>query len=47
MAPSRIDAEGMAHPVTNYPERIPLDELRERIGPIQRALGLEQSGEEQ
>ena len=47
MAPSRIDGNGMAHPVTNYPEPIALDELRERIAPIQRALGLEQSGEEQ
>ena len=47
MAPSRIDADGMAHPVTNYPEPIPLDELRERIAPTQRALRLEQSGEEQ
>ncbi|MDG5752355.1 hypothetical protein P8R33_14665 [Qipengyuania sp. XHP0211] len=47
MAPSRIDGDGMAHPVTNYPEPIPLDELRERVTPIQRALDLEQSGEEQ
>lgn len=47
MAPSQIDVDGMALPVTNYPEPIPLDELRERIAPIQRALGLEQSGEKQ
>ncbi len=44
MAPSRIDAEAMAHPITNYPEPISLDELRERIAPVQHALGLEQSG---
>ena len=47
MTPSRIDAEGMVHPVTNYPEPIALDELRERIAPIQRALGVEESGETQ
>lgn len=39
MPPSRIDDEGIAHPVTNYPEPVALVELRERIAPIQRALG--------
>lgn len=37
--PARIDADGIARPVSNHPEPIALDELRARLQPIQRALG--------
>ena len=47
MTPSVLGEDGMVRPVATYPEPVALDELRERIAPIQRALGLEQSGEKQ
>ena len=47
MTPSLLGEDGMVRPVSSYPEPVALDELRERIAPIQRALGLEQSGEEE
>ncbi|MBS7670932.1 hypothetical protein [Croceicoccus gelatinilyticus] len=47
MAPSLVDEDGMARPVSSYPEPVALEELRERIAPIQRALGFVQSGEKQ
>ena len=42
MTPSLIGEDGIARPVSSYPEPVALDELRERTAPIQRALGLEQ-----
>ena len=47
MTPSLVGEDGMARPVSSYPEPVALDELRERIAPIQRALGLEQAGDTQ
>lgn len=38
MPPSRIDEEGIVRPVSLHPEPIALDELRERLAPIARAL---------
>lgn len=38
MPPSRIDEAGVVRPVSLYPETIALDELRERLAPIARAL---------
>ena len=38
MPPSRIDEDGVVRPVSLYPEPIALDELRERLAPIARAL---------
>ncbi|WP_128082218.1 hypothetical protein [Sphingomonas sp. Ant20] len=39
MPSSRIAEDGMVRPISLYPEPIALDELREAIAPIQRALG--------
>ena len=47
MTPSLVGEDGIVRPVSSYPEPVALSELRERIAPIQRALGLEQSGEKQ
>lgn len=47
MTPSLVGEDGMARSVSSYPEPVALDELRERIAPIQRALGLEQAGDTQ
>ena len=38
MPPSRIDEDSVVRPVSLYPEPIALDELRERLAPIARAL---------
>jgi len=37
MTPALIGEDGIARPVSLYPEPIPVDELRERVLPIQRA----------
>ena len=47
MAPSLLGEDGMVRPASTYQEPVALDELRERIAPIQRALGFAQSGEKQ
>ena len=47
ITPSLVSEDGMVRPVSNYLEPVALDELRERIAPIQRALGLAQSVEKQ
>ncbi|QQN74373.1 hypothetical protein [Croceicoccus sp. YJ47] len=47
MAPSLLDDDGMVRPVSGFPEPVALDELRERIAPIQHALGLAQAGDKQ
>ncbi|WP_417322367.1 hypothetical protein [Erythrobacter aureus] len=47
MTPSLVGEDGMVRSVSSSPEPVALQELRERIAPIQRALGLEQSGEKQ
>lgn len=41
MPPSRIDEDGMVRPVSLHPEPIALDELREKLAPIARALRIQ------
>jgi hypothetical protein len=43
MPPSRIDEDGLVRPVSRHPEPLALDELRERLTPIARALRNEES----
>ncbi|MEH6759220.1 MAG: hypothetical protein V7676_17185 [Parasphingorhabdus sp.] len=46
MSPARIGEDGIARPVTLYPEPISVDELRMRLEPIQKALRLQADGAE-
>ena len=38
MTPARIEADGLVHPVTNYPEPLSLAELRSAVAPVEAAL---------